>query len=525
MLALVIECMLYSPPSSATGDATSSSPPSPPPGGLTVQINVIIFSAIYSFGYSRTSPIAERFAARLLGGDKSKDDSSLLGRAKPEVLQSRLGTLSGHAGKAALGAVLRAQQSFGVRGKGHKASYAITPSAKSSEASATDSPATDASASATSCGRVLPISTPSASAHCSAPEGTPAAAKPPRPASEQLESFSSSSLAPLANYYSSAETPWGSRTTRVLPPIHLPGGKALPFEPGSRVADPKGAPPLTPPASPPGPTPPQQLLPVERAATRLSHFNKAVGAIRVVRRIRQNLDGWRDKRRTERMSLESLEHHLDEATVTLLRAKFVKYDRDNSGQVSIGELSALMDDLGFNLTGRGLRELQRELDWTGEGLISLQELVLWYSKMVIGAVERERRRRTGWRKQWARANQACALPPRVRFVISWLLMWAIFAALAMIAVVYSVLFGHETTRLMLFSWGLAQSQTYSLEEPIIIVSSILLPWVIDTLSSNEVTGEILNEYVGGIISNCVAPIEAVFRSVFRAVRMLVFPAD
>ena len=79
------------------------------------------------------------------------------------------------------------------------------------------------------------------------------------------------------------------------------------------------------------------------------------------------------------------------------------------------------------------------------------------------AVERERKRQTGWRKYWARAKHACTLPPRVRVAVAWLLMFGIFTGLAMIAVIYSVVFGAETTRLMLFSWSLASVQTFTIE--------------------------------------------------------------
>jgi hypothetical protein len=41
-----------------------------------------------------------------------------------------------------------------------------------------------------------------------------------------------------------------------------------------------------------------------------------------------------------------------------------------------------MTDLGFHLSRRGIIKLQRELDTSGEGLVSLQELVVWYNKMV-----------------------------------------------------------------------------------------------------------------------------------------------
>ncbi|KAJ1628152.1 hypothetical protein T492DRAFT_1020329 [Pavlovales sp. CCMP2436] len=163
-----------------------------------------------------------------------------------------------------------------------------------------------------------------------------------------------------------------------------------------------------------------------------------------------------------------------------------------------------MESFGFHLSTRGVLKLQRELDVSGEGLVSLQELVLWYSKMVSSAVKRERRRTTGWRKHWACAKQACALPRRVRIVIAWLLMWGTFAALAMLAVVYSVVFGHETTKLMLFSWSLAEVQVFAIEEPIVIAMAILLPWLSERLTNSELFGETLSSVVSSGASLCVA---------------------
>jgi hypothetical protein len=90
-------------------------------------------------------------------------------------------------------------------------------------------------------------------------------------------------------------------------------------------------------------------------------------------------------------------------------------------------------------------------------------IILLIPPLLQNAIERERKRQTGWRKHWARAEKACALPPRVRVAGAWLLMCGIFVALAMIAVIYSVVFGAETTRLMLFSWCIAQSQAFAVE--------------------------------------------------------------
>jgi hypothetical protein len=154
------------------------------------------------------------------------------------------------------------------------------------------------------------------------------------------------------------------------------------------------------------------------------------------------------------------------------------------------------------------------------------------------AIERERKRQTGWRKHWARAKRACTLPPRVRLVVAWLLMFGMFIGCAMLAVVYSVVFGHETTRLMLFSWILASVQTFTLEvrteprhprpalarvpparagfsllccapfaarppqEPFMIAMSILLPWLGEQLTSNALTNKIFGKFVSPVVGMC-----------------------
>lgn len=168
-----------------------------------------------------------------------------------------------------------------------------------------------------------------------------------------------------------------------------------------------------------------------------------------------------------------------------------------------------MADLGFTLSARGLRALVAELDNTREGLISFPEFVMWYDAEVKKAVERERLRRIGWRSHYARLSAACTLPPRVRIAIAWLLMWSIFTALALLAVIYSRVLGASTTRLMLLSWGLAQAQSYTVEEPILILLAMLLPWIIDSLTSNELSGQICGSFVTVFVNTFVAPLKAV----------------
>jgi hypothetical protein len=86
------------------------------------------------------------------------------------------------------------------------------------------------------------------------------------------------------------------------------------------------------------------------------------------------------------LGLSGVAHHLTDEVIQLLRAKFAKYDMDNSGLVSTSELGTLMRDLGFTLSRRRLAALARELndgddDEGGEG-INLAALVHWYERAV-----------------------------------------------------------------------------------------------------------------------------------------------
>ena len=79
------------------------------------------------------------------------------------------------------------------------------------------------------------------------------------------------------------------------------------------------------------------------------------------------------------------------------------------------------------------------------------------------AIERERRRQSGWRKQWARFKTAVTLPLYVRIALAWLFMWGLFVGLALIAVIYSRVLGPTQTRGLLYGWCFAQGQAYTLE--------------------------------------------------------------
>ncbi|KAJ1630048.1 hypothetical protein T492DRAFT_1117319 [Pavlovales sp. CCMP2436] len=685
MLGLVIECMLYSPPSAdpASG-AVAAPPPSPPAGGIYVQINVVatvvnslitgvimlpalwVFSAVFAWGSGRASPIAERFAAALLGGEQAEDDAQLANRAR----------------SSAYACAPKATAADSSRFKPTSSMRRTSPSWRtaSSASSSTASSGAYAFRSRSSPDSVMADALKSHSRQATEKEQKASAEVSERRASvdsrlpvdeDRAQWTSAFERQPRPPIVGSASSPVvsinGSRRYRhvsgaIVVPVTTDASLSL-ITPNSTCAKlslrcagvtkdstranaaagttepgsdgPQNEPPQPPPAGPPEPTLPQLppklasnlsssphslTLPTEQLRSRSSSFrlsqvvigpprtsllydlglrrrtnsNPSISCEEVspvaeampanglnvvsvewsrvltpvkahtarVTRIKlrrrsdlQNPSAARQARALrERMSLDSVVYDLDEATVTLLRTKFAKFDKDHSGSVSVKELSGLMTDLGnmpilipppsllspihtgFHLSQRGILKLQRELDPSGEGLVSLQELVHWYNMMVDNAIERERKRQTGWRKHLARVKRACTLPPHVRLVVAWLLMWGLFAALSMLAVVYSAVFGHETTKLMLFSWCIACAHTFTIEvrtepyprpacarvatcegglahasfaaplrrpqEPTMISMSILLPWLGEQLTSNVLVGRIVTKLVSPVISGC-----------------------
>jgi len=170
-------------------------------------------------------------------------------------------------------------------------------------------------------------------------------------------------------------------------------------------------------------------------------------------------------------ALETIAHRLDDETVEALRAKFTRYDADQSGSISTTELRTLTRDLGFRFSRGGLRRLAEKLDRSGEGRISFGEFVMWFDLQVQDAFEREERGAHGWRKVLARLSAAFTLrlaklgirTADAKFCAAWSIMFAIFAVLGVLAITYSRVFGPNQTQLMVLSWGLAEGQALMLE--------------------------------------------------------------
>jgi hypothetical protein len=199
-----------------------------------------------------------------------------------------------------------------------------------------------------------------------------------------------------------------------------------------------------------------------------------------------------------------LVHHLTEPMLRRLRAKFRKYDHDNSGAIEQAELHDLLRELGFRLTKRRVRMLSEQLDADGSTEVSYAELVVWYDSMVVEAVERMERRQRGWRKHAAALGRALTIPPWAKVALAWLAMWGAFTAMAMVSITLSLLIGQEQTRLMLFSWTLAETQTLCVEEPLIIALSAILPFIMDRLTSNPLVAEVVESLFSHSIGACIS---------------------
>mmetsp|Transcript_8670 Transcript_8670/g.21124 ORF Transcript_8670/g.21124 Transcript_8670/m.21124 type:complete len:90 (+) Transcript_8670:3-272(+) len=85
--------------------------------------------------------------------------------------------------------------------------------------------------------------------------------------------------------------------------------------------------------------------------------------------------------------------------------------------------------------------------------------------------------------------------------------------MSFVAITYSRLIGAEQTRIMMVSWGVAEGQTFVLEEPILIALTVTLPFILDRLTSNEVMAEFVNEVLSSTVGATVARVVGVVRSI------------
>jgi hypothetical protein len=92
-------------------------------------------------------------------------------------------------------------------------------------------------------------------------------------------------------------------------------------------------------------------------------------------------------------------------------------------------------------------------------------------------------------------------------------MWAFLIVEVMLAVVYARSFGDAATWLMFLSWGLSEMQLLAIEEPLMIIISVLLPsWFDQALANTGAFGAAINatlaKTAGWIASACRGAREA-----------------
>lgn len=67
------------------------------------------------------------------------------------------------------------------------------------------------------------------------------------------------------------------------------------------------------------------------------------------------------------------------AEIEMLKAAFSKFDKDNSGSISLTELQALSKELGVGMTDADAAQNMKELDKNGDGTLSFAEFSDWWA--------------------------------------------------------------------------------------------------------------------------------------------------
>lgn len=338
MLALVIECMFYS-----NAEPEPEQPPGSDDGLVTVQLNInvvqlvviaaitaalcmpalLLYRFIFSWGYDRRSPLAERFFDRILLGETPLDKKLV---------------------SAASAHKLEAVKDDTARLKA---------------------------------GRVLPMTSAAAAERYRAPSMSPTA-RPPN-----------------------------VKGPNVKPPVRrpVPPSPPKPTRPEA-PSPPAGMAPTDLPAGPPQPTPPpadagdgletmdigdddarrrRSTIGAPGYTKRPARTDSTGAAVDEEAAVAAAMSPVSVRTAGPRASVGSnmaRDYTISDETVALLRARFVRYDRDDSGSIDMDELGKLMRDLGFVVSKRKLRRLRDDLDTSGNGTVGFGELVTWYDAMV-----------------------------------------------------------------------------------------------------------------------------------------------
>ncbi|KAJ1637713.1 hypothetical protein T492DRAFT_834293 [Pavlovales sp. CCMP2436] len=180
-----------------------------------------------------------------------------------------------------------------------------------------------------------------------------------------------------------------------------------------------------------------------------------------------------------------------ELDVENLRALLVELDVDSSGALDMAELAVLLDRLGEEVPPRAAAAIFRRLDRDGDGKASLDEIEQWF---------RKRKRAESTRLRRAELWRRCSLSRHSKQLLAWLAMLGLYANFLVLILAYGLQFGDAKVARLVQSWGIGLSQTFALDEPIMILIAELIPAAIDATSKNEFCGEIVNEVINSFLA-------------------------
>lgn len=103
------------------------------------------------------------------------------------------------------------------------------------------------------------------------------------------------------------------------------------------------------------------------------------------------------------------------------------------------------------------------------------------------------------------------LGQRTRSALAWVFMLTVYAVCCAVTIIFGRLFGPSKLAAMVSSWGLALSQTFIVEEPLLIFISSVLPKLMEKLMANEWVANIVNTVISSAVGQAIASAAAAIR--------------
>ncbi|KAJ1631338.1 REJ domain-containing protein [Pavlovales sp. CCMP2436] len=158
--------------------------------------------------------------------------------------------------------------------------------------------------------------------------------------------------------------------------------------------------------------------------------------------------------RSEASSRSEASLRVTELDMDNIHALLVELDVDSSEALDLAELPVLLERLGEKVPPRAAAAIFRRLDRDGDGKASLDEI-----------------------------EQCCgrgaAYRGAAKHLLAWLAMLGLYAAFLVLILAYGLQFGDAKVARLVQSWGVGLSQTFALEEPIMILIAELIPAAIN----------------------------------------------